>query len=78
MSRRRRGREESRVEDHLGPHPLSSRTWLLSPWFPSHPAGQKGKRREERRGLPSPSFDPSLPGKGSVWLLLKAGNKGPN
>lgn len=27
------GREGSRVEDHLGPRPPSSRTWLVSPRF---------------------------------------------
>lgn len=81
MSRRRRGREGSRAEDHLGPRLLSSRTWLQPLGSPSAQLGGWAEGEEERGeggGLPSPSPDPSPPGMGSVWLLLKAGNKGPN
>ena len=40
--------------------------------------GLRGRRREEGRGfLPTAPIPVSL-GRSSVWLLLKAGNKGPN
>lgn len=66
MSRRRRGREGSRAEDHLGPRPLSSRTWLQPLGSPSAQLGGWAEGEEERGeggGFPPPAPIPARLGR---------------